>query len=86
MDGFASLQGPVEKVDGNLVLRIPLAAGGEEFVECSRGVSEIKDGYLVIEIKEWLAGVLRIEPGDLVSVNTADGKLNITPVNPRPVQ
>jgi hypothetical protein len=86
MDGFASLQGPVEKVDGNLVLRIPLAAGGEEFVECSRGVSEIKDGYLVIEIKEWLAGVLRIEPGDLVSVNNADGKLNITPVNPRPVQ
>jgi hypothetical protein len=85
MDGFASLQG-VEKVDGNLVLRIPLAAGGEEFVECSRGVSEIKDGYLVIEIKEWLAGVLRIEPGDLVSVNNADGKLNITPVNPRPVQ
>jgi hypothetical protein len=76
----------VEKVDGNLVLRIPLAAGGEEFVECSRGVSEIKDGYLVIEIKEWLAGVLRIEPGDLVSVNNADGKLNITPVNPRPVQ
>jgi hypothetical protein len=86
MDGFASLQGPVEKVDGNLVLRIPLAAGGEEFVECSRGVSEIKDGYLVIEIKEWLAGVLRIEQGDLVSVNNADGKLNITPVNPRPVQ
>jgi hypothetical protein len=85
MDGFASLQG-VEKVDGNLVLRIPLAAGGEEFVECSRGVSEIKDGYLVIEIKEWLAGVLRIEQGDLVSVNNADGKLNITPVNPRPVQ
>jgi hypothetical protein len=85
MDGFASLQG-VEKVDGNLVLRIPLAAGGEEFVECSRGVSEIKDGYLVIEIKQWLAGVLRIEQGDLVSVNNADGKLNITPVNPRPVQ
>jgi hypothetical protein len=85
MDGFAFLQG-VEKVDGNLVLRIPLAAGGEEFVECSRGVSEIKDGYLVIEIKQWLAGVLRIEQGDLVSVNNADGKLNITPVNPRPVQ
>ncbi len=86
MDGFASLQGPVEKVDGNLVLRIPLAAGGDEFVDCSRGVSEIKDGYLVIEIKQWLAGVLRIEEGDLVSVNNADGKLNITPVNPRPVQ
>ena len=86
MDDFASLQGPVEKVDGNLVLRIPLAAGGEEFVECSRGISEVKDGFLIIEIKEWLAGMLRIEAGDLVSVNNADGKFNITPVNPRPVQ
>jgi len=86
MDDFASLQGPVEKVDGNLVLRIPLAAGGEEFVECSRGISEVKDGFLIIEIKEWLAGMLRIEAGDLVSVNNADGKFNITSVNPRPVQ
>jgi hypothetical protein len=86
MDEPASLQGPVEKVDGNLVLRIPLAAGGEEFIECSRGISEVKDGFLVIEIKRWLAGVLRIEEGDLVSVNNADGKFNIFPVNPRPVQ
>jgi hypothetical protein len=40
----------------------------------------------VIEIKEWLAGMLRIEEGELVSVNNADGKFNITPVDPRPVQ
>jgi hypothetical protein len=86
MDDLASLQGPVEKVDGNLVLRIPLAGGGDEFVECSRGISEVKDEFLVIEIKEWLAGVLRIEEGDVVSVNNADGKFNILPVNPRPVQ
>ena len=86
MDETASLQGPVDKVDGNLVLRIPLAAGGDQFVECSRGISEIKDGFLVIEIKEWLAGMLRIEAGGLVSVNNAGGKFNITPVNPRPVQ
>jgi hypothetical protein len=86
MDEPASLQGPVDKVDGNLVLRIPLAAGGDEFVECFRGISEVKEGFLVIEIKEWLAGVLRIEEGDLVSVNNADGKFNIFSVNPRPVQ
>jgi hypothetical protein len=86
MDDLASLQGPVEKVDGNLVLRIPLAGGGDEFVECSRGISEVKDEFLVIEIKEWLAGVLRIEEGDVVSVNNADGKFNILPVNPRSVQ
>jgi len=30
--------------------------------------------------------MLRIEAGDLVSVNNSGGKFNITPVNPRPVQ
>lgn len=86
MDEVASLQGPVEKIDGKLVLRIPLEAGGAEFVACSRGISEVKDGYLVVEIKEWLAGMLRIEAGDLVHVDNSNGKFNITPVNPRPVQ
>ena len=83
---IVSLQGPVENIDGKLLLRIPLEAGAEDFVECSRGISEVKDGYLIIEIKEWLAGMLRIEAGDLVSVDNRNGKFNITPVNPRPVQ
>jgi hypothetical protein len=86
MDNVASLQGPVEKIDGKLVLRIPLEAGGDPFVECSRGVAEVKDGFLIVEIKEWLAGMLRIEQGDLVTVSNANGKFGITPVNPRAVQ
>ena len=86
MDEVASLQGPVELIDGKLVLRIPLEAGGDEFVECSRGISEVKDGFLIIEIKEWLAGLLRIEAGDLVTVNNGGGKFSVTPVDPRPVQ
>jgi hypothetical protein len=81
-----SLEGPVEKIDGALVLRIPLEAGGDQLIECSRGISELKDGFLVVEIKEWLAGMLRIEEGDRVSVSNAGGKFNITPVNPRPMQ
>jgi hypothetical protein len=85
VEGY-SLQGPVEKIDGKLYLRIPLKAGGDEFIECSRGVSEVEDGYLVVEINEWLAGLLRIEEGDLVSVSNTDGKFAITPINPRPVQ
>lgn len=86
MNDAASLLGPVEKIDGKLVLRIPLEAGGDQFVECSSGISEVKDGFLIVEIKEWLAGMLRIEAGDFVSVRNANGKFNITPVNPRPVQ
>lgn len=76
----------MEKLDGKLILRIPLEAGGAEFVACSRGISEVKDGCLVVEIKEWLAGMLRIEAGDLVHVDNRNGKFNITPVNPRAVQ
>jgi hypothetical protein len=83
---MASLQGPVEEVGGKLMLRIPLEAGGDQFVECSKGISKIEDGCLVVEIQGWLAGMLRVEAGDLVSIDNADGKLNIRPVNPRPVQ
>ena len=86
MDDVSSLQGPVEKSDGKLVLRIPLEAGGSQFIECSRGISEIEEGYLKIVIPEWLAGMLRIEEGTLVSVDNANGKFNIHPVNPKPFQ
>jgi len=48
MDDVASLQGSVEKIDGKLVLRIPLEAGGDQFVQCSRGISEVKDGNLIV--------------------------------------
>lgn len=86
MDEAFSLQGPVERVDAKLVLRIPLNAGGDEFVECSRGISEVQGEFLTIVIPEWLAGMLRIEEGDLVNVSNANGKFNIQPVDPRPIQ
>ncbi len=86
MDDVTSLQGPVEKIEGKLILRIPLEAGGDQLIDCSRGVSEVEGEYLKIVIPEWLAGMLRIEEGDLVSVDNADGKFNIRPVNPRPIQ
>ena len=37
-----SLEGPVLKVNGELVLFIPLSAGGDELLECSRGISEVQ--------------------------------------------
>jgi hypothetical protein len=35
MEEFESLQGPVEKIDGKLVLLIPLGAGGADFTDCA---------------------------------------------------
>ena len=85
-DDIISLQGPVEKIEGKLVLRIPLEAGGSELIECSRGISEVEKDYLKITIPEWLAGMLRIDVGSLVSVDNRNGKCNIHPIDPTPLQ
>jgi antitoxin component of MazEF toxin-antitoxin module len=84
VENLISLEGPVLKVNGELMLLIPLVDGGSELVECSRGISEIQGEFLKIVIPEWLAGMLRIEEGDLVSVQS-DGKLHIRALNPRQV-
>ncbi len=85
MEEVTSLEGPVLKIDGQLVLIIPLSAGGVDLIECWRGISEVQGEFLKIVIPEWLAGMLRISEGDLVCVEDADGKFHITPSNPRPV-
>ena len=85
MEEVMSLEGPGLKIDGELVLIIPLSAGGDALQECSRGISEVQGDFLKIVIPEWLAGMLRIEEGDLVCVEDADGKFHITPAKPRPV-
>ena len=45
-EDITTLSGPVEKIDGELVLRIPLDAGGVEFVGCSQGIATIEGGEL----------------------------------------
>jgi hypothetical protein len=85
MDEVMSLVGPVVKVNGELTLLIPLDAGGLELTECSRGISDVQGDFLKIVIPEWLAGMLRIEEGDLVCVNNIDGEFHIQPSSPRPV-
>ena len=85
MNDVVSLEGSVLKRDGQLLLLIPLDAGGAEFIECSRGISELKDGFLKIVIPEWLAGMLRVEEGGLVVISNANGKFGIWAAEPRPV-
>jgi hypothetical protein len=54
-DGVVSLKGPVERVNGKLVLRIPLVVGGEELVASARGISSVEGDDLVVTIPDWLA-------------------------------
>jgi hypothetical protein len=81
-----SLQGPVLLVNGKLTLMIPLEDGGAEYVACSRGISEVEGQCLKIAIPEWLAGMLRIDEGDIVRVSNWDGKLRIEPNEAKVVQ
>lgn len=76
---------PLEKLEGKLVLRIPLKEGGNAMIQCSRGISEIRDGHLVIEIQGWLLSLLRVSEGDRVEVSNFDGRFNIQPADPRPL-
>ena len=85
MEEVMSWEGLVLKVNGELMLLIPLEDGGAELLECSRGISEVQGNFLKIVIPEWLAGMLRIEEGDLLSVDNSDGKFHIHASMPRPV-
>ena len=64
---------------------VPLGEGGDKFLECCRGISEVQGNNLKIVIPEWLSGMLRIEEGDMVSIDNANGKFNVRPVNARPI-
>jgi hypothetical protein len=80
---FIQLTGPVERIDGKLMLRIPLSAGGNLLEECTRGISVVQDDMLCIEIKDWLAQKLSLSETSVVTVDNADGKFNIHPNPPK---
>jgi hypothetical protein len=81
-DGY--LEGPVLKIDGQLTLMIPLSVGSD-LVACSRGISGVQGEFLKIVIPEWLAGLLRIDEGDIVRVRDDNSKFEIVSPNPRTV-
>lgn len=85
MEKLTSLQGPVLKINGELVLVIPLDVGGSQLIDCSRGISEVQGDFLRIVIPEWLAGMLRVDEGDLVCIDNSDGTFHVQPSNPGPV-
>ena len=85
MEEMLSLIGPVLKFNGELMLLIPLNDGRSQLLDFSRGIFEVQGEFLKIVIPEWLAGMLRIEEGDLVCVSNTDGQFHIQARSPRPV-
>ena len=75
-----SLTGPVERIDGELTLRIPLAAGGAALARVAARLGTVDEHYLNIAIKPWLAEQLGISEGSLVDIDNADGQFNVRTV------
>jgi hypothetical protein len=73
-----SLEGPVELVNGKLMIRIPLAAGGDKLAPLAHAIGEIDGEYLNVVIQPWLAEKLRIAAGSIVVVDNRNGKFTIT--------
>jgi hypothetical protein len=75
---YVSLEGPVELIDGELVLRIPLMAGGLELQPLIQRGSRIEGDFLVVPIPPGLAEHLRVGEGSLVVVDNQDNRFRIT--------
>jgi hypothetical protein len=78
--GTVSLTGPVERLDGELTLRIPLAAGGAVLAAAAGRIATSDDQFLIITIKPWLAEKFGISEGSLVDIDNIDGRFNIRTV------
>ncbi len=78
MNDYISIQGPVERVGDELMLRIPLSAGGAELALLARGIGQIEGDVLCVVIQPWLAELLRVGEGSLVIVDNKNGKFTIT--------
>ena len=78
MEKTISLEGPLESIDGELMLRIPLGAGGDKLAPLALGIGEVEGDYLKVVIQPWLAEKLRVGAGSLVIVDNKNGKFTIT--------
>ena len=78
MTEVVSLEGPVEIVDGELTILIPLDAGGAVLAPLARRIGKIEGAFLKVVIQPWLAEKLRIGAGSLVIVDNLNGKFTIT--------
>jgi len=77
MSPSLSLEGPVEFLDGKLVLRIPLDQGGTDLVPLTRAIASVVGDELVVEIQPWLAEKLGIRAGSMVVVSNLNGRFNL---------
>jgi hypothetical protein len=79
-----SISGPIENVDGRMMLQIPLEAGGSDLAPSAKDIGRIEDGLLKVEIPSWLAEKLNIDAESFVTVDNLEGQFRITRVGKEP--
>ena len=77
MSREVSIKGPLEKIDGKLVLQIPLAVGGRELADCTKGIGRVEGHFLQIEVLPWMAEKLGVEEGTVMSVDNITGEFRM---------
>lgn len=75
-----SLEGPVERWRSQLVLRIPLEAGGQQLRQTVCSHCSVEGTDLIVPLPEWLSRSIQLSEGTLVHVDDRWGKLNIARV------
>ena len=77
---YLSLEGPVERFEGRLVLRIPLEAGGQQLRQTVCTACPVEGKDLIVAVPDWLASRFRLAEGSAVHLDDRWGRLNITRV------
>ena len=78
---YNSLLGPVERRGNDLVLRIPMEAGGDKLQSVTRTISYVENGNLVVVIPDWLAQKMQLDESSEVYLDDRWGKLNMARVH-----
>ncbi|MDP1578831.1 MAG: hypothetical protein Q8M02_01045 [Candidatus Didemnitutus sp.] len=66
---------------------IPLAVGGSDLIQCTKGIGVVDGHFLKIEVQPWMAEKLGISEGTIMSVDTTEGKFRMQrAVEAEPIQ
>jgi hypothetical protein len=68
------VEGPLEKIGGRWLMRIPLTVGGDVLLATVTGIRQIKDDILEIELPDLLVKNLKLKEGQHLFVHNATGE------------
>jgi hypothetical protein len=71
------ITGPVELVNNQFRLLIPLDLGGDELVPLTTRIATVEGDTLKVVIPDFMMKFLNLRAGALVTVDIIDGKFNI---------